>query len=180
MLSVSSDPWGFILLPWGFAIALWWPKRHGTVIEESRVGLTRRFVAFYLDFFVIVMGVFPAVSLPALVMEYIATGAWQWSFEREVLMSRDWVSLVIGLASCFGGYYYFKWHFDRGAQTFGQHLLRFKVLPSRDHPSFGTRTFVAWLILSWWPFWPWTLFRKRQDYMWDTTSGTKARRVAVS
>ena len=180
MLSVSSEPWVFILFPLGFAIALWWPKRHGTVIEESRVGLTRRFVAFCLDFFVIVVGVLPAVSLPTLVIEYIATGVWQWSFEREVFRPRDWVSLFIGLAACFGAFYYFKWHFDRGAQTIGQHLMKFKVLPTRERPSFGTRTFVVWVVCSWWPFWPWTLFRKRQDYIWDTTSGTKARRVASS
>ena len=180
VLAVSADLWAILLLPLLFAIALWWPKRHGAVVEDSRVGLTRLFMALHIDMFVILLGGLPAVFIPALVMEYIATGVWQWSFEREVFMPRDWVSLVIGLASCFGGYYYFKWHFDRGAQTFGQHLLRFKVLPSRDHPSFGSRTFVAWLSLSWWPFWPWTLFRKRQDYMWDTTSGTKARRVAVS
>lgn len=151
-MSVSSEPWAFILLPLGFAIALWWPKRHGTVIEGSRVGLTRRFVAFYLDFFVIVVGVLPAVSLPALVIEYIATGVWQWSFEREVFRPRDWVSLFIGLAACFGAFYYFKWHFDRGAQTLGRHLMKFKVLPTRERPSFGTRTFVAWVVCSWWPF----------------------------
>jgi hypothetical protein len=70
---------------------MWLPRRHGSVIEESRVSLVRRFVAFQIDVAVAGVGVIPFVIPPVLVSEYLATGVWQWSFERKYFRPTDWV-----------------------------------------------------------------------------------------
>lgn len=177
-MTASATPWGVVLFPIIFLLLLRWRKEHGTVLEQSRVSIIRRVVAFYIDLFVAMMAVAPIAAIPILIAEYLATGAWRWSFERDYARSTDWilpVSILIGFVCIF---YYFKWHFDKQRQTVGQHLMNFKLVPIRDRPSIGIRFFVAWVCMAWWPFWPWTIFQMKQDYFWDTTSGIKARRVS--
>ena len=178
VMNISASLWGSITFPVIFLLLLIWRKQHGEILENSRVSLIRRVAAFSVDMFVAMIGVMPLVTMPALIVEYLSTGAWQWSFERDDFRDTDWVSVLCLLAGFYGIFYYFKWHFNRQKQTVGQHLMSFKLVPANDHPSLGLRFFVAWVCMAWWPFWPWTIFKTRQDYFWDTTSGTKARRVS--
>jgi RDD family len=179
-MNVSMSPWGLIILPVAFLLLLKWPKQHGTILEDTRVSLIRRVAAFYIDVSVAMIGVIPLTTMPILVVEYLTMGEWQWSFDRDFFRDTDWIFVVCLLASFYGIFYYFKWHFDKRKQTVGQHLLKFMLVPLHDHPSLGVRFFVAWVCAAWWPFWPWTIFKLRQDYFWDTASGIRARRVSSS
>jgi len=154
-----------------------WPRHQVTIIEDSRVGIFRRIAAFHADMFVCTIAMLPLVCMPNLFFEYIATGEWQWSFERAFFRRTDLVGIFVFFLSIYGMYYYFVWHFKNQKQTLGQHFLGFMLVPTGRESSVVSRAFVAWLIFAWWPFWPWTLFRKKQDYLWDTGSKTKARMV---
>ena len=179
-MQVSTSLISLILFPTIFAFLFKWPKRHGDVIEESRVGLLRRAAAFNIDVFVGICGVGPIISIPPLVVEYFVTGNWQWSFEREFFRQTDLINVFFLLIGMYAIFYYFKWHFKNQKQTVGQHLLNFKLIPSSERQSMEVRALVAWINLAWWPIWPWTIFKRKQDYWWDNSSGIKARRVKPS
>ncbi|MEM9496014.1 MAG: RDD family protein [Pseudomonadota bacterium] len=176
-MSVSFDPWVLAFLPLAFVLIFGWEKRHGEVIEDSRVGIVRRFIAFIIDLLVATLGILPLISMPALILEFFSTGKWAWSYEREVFLSRDMFSILLFLMGTCLISYYFSWHLKNSKQTLGQHLLRFKLVPTNDKPNMVARAFVAWINLAWWPIWPWTIFKRKQDYWWDEVSSIKARRV---
>jgi hypothetical protein len=179
-MSVSSSIWTFIVSQLFFFMLLKWPKRHGAILEDSRVSIVRRVAAFYIDGLVAMLGVMPIAVMPTLIAEYHATGEWLWSFNRDYPRATDWIIVASVLAAFYCIFWYFRWHFVRQKQTVGQHLLKFKLVPTRDNPSLGLRFFVAWICGAWWPLWPWTIFKEKQDYYWDTVSGIKARRVSTA
>jgi len=174
---VSFNLWALIILPIVFVLLLRWPKLQVDIIEDSRVGIFRRIAAFYVDISVCTIGILPLVSMPPLFLEYLATGEWQWSFERDFVRRADLLNLTVFFIGLYGMFYYFSWHFKNGKQTLGQHFLGFKLVPAGERPNMFFRAVVAHFNFSWWPTWPWTLFRKKQDYWWDTASKIKARRV---
>ncbi len=174
---ISSSLSSLIVLPAIFALTLKWPKSHGNIIHDSRVGLVRRSVAFTIDLTIAAIGVFPFSSMLGLFLEYLATGVWAWSFERDFFRASDLLAILGMLLAFYGIFYYFKWHFKNEKQTLGQHLLNFKLIPSGENSSMGMRAFIALCNFSWWPIWPWTIFKRKQDYWWDTSSKIKARRV---
>ena len=177
-MSASSSIWTLIAPPLVFFLLVKWTKRHGAILEDSRVSIVRRVTAFYIDAFVAMLGLMPIAVMPVLVAEYYATGEWRWSFTRDYPRATDWIIVASVLSEFYCIFWYFRWHFVRQKQTVGQHLLKFKLVPTRDNPSIGLRFFVAWICGAWWPLWPWTIFKEKQDYYWDTTSGIKARRVS--
>ena len=177
IVSVSFAPYGLILFPILFLIALRWPRREIEVLENSRVGIIRRYFALNVDVFVGMLAVLPFICMLALFLEFFVTGQWVWSFERETFRSTDIVSVAGIFVGFYGIYYYIKWHFQHGKQTLGQYLLGFQLLPAGENPMLSVRYFVALVNGAWWPTWPWTIFRRKQDYWWDTASQTKVRLV---
>lgn len=147
------------------------------VIEGGRVGRRRRFFAVYIDCFVAMAGIMPLVILPMLVFEYLAVGEWVWSFSRDYGRATDLVMLPLVISGFYFIYFYFKWHFDRDKQTIGQYLLGMKLIPNGPSPSIAKRYLTAWANLAWWPIWPWTVFKRQDDYWWDRTSDTIVRRT---
>lgn len=180
MASVSANPWGFVILPILFVLAHRWPKHHGRVLEDSRVGIFRRLGAFYIDMSVSMFATLPVVLIVWLATEYVATGQWQWSYERDFFRWTDIIDISAMLLGFYGMFYYQKWHFYNNRQTLGQHIFKFKLLPLEGQPNMTIRALVAGANLSWWPIWPWTIFKGEQDQWWDTASNIKARRVMPS
>jgi hypothetical protein len=176
-MSASGSPVAFAAFILIFLLLMRWPKRHGAIVENSRVSLVRRIAAFYIDLLVAMIGVLPFAVVPVLFVEFLVTGEWQWSFERDYVRSTDWINAICMLGAFYGMFWYWRWHFHRQKQTVGQHLLKFKLVPIHENTSFGIRFVAALIGASWWPLWPWTIFKERQDYFWDTYSGIKARDV---
>ena len=177
MTSVHFSPYGLILFPLVFLLAWKWPRPSRIVNEDSRVGIIRRISALYIDMFVGMLGALPFICMSCLFVEFLVTGKWVWSFERDYFMWTDVICMIIFFAGFYGMYYYLKWHFRHGKPTLGQHLLKFRLIPVGDNPMLSVRYLVAWVNAAWWPIWPWTIFRRKQDYWWDTASRTKARMV---
>jgi hypothetical protein len=157
-----------------FTALMAWPKAHGEVIKNSHVGVVRRLVATYIDLFVGMLILMPSIFLFRLFFEAVFTGSWRWYVSDETLRPTDGLLILI----VFGVYMsYFRYHLVRQKQTVGQHLMNFKLIALNPNASLFLRGFTALGTLSWWPFWPWTLFGKRQDYLWDRVSHIKARKV---
>lgn len=175
--TTSSGGVGLVLFPIVFVLLMRWPKRDGLIIEGGRVGVFERFGAFLTDLFVAMMPIAPIIVMADLIIEYFATGSWQWSYERDFSRSTDIISAGIMVMGFIAIFYYFKWHFERSKQTLGQHFFRFKLIATRENPSMGARAFIAFVNTAWWPIWPWTILKQKQDYWWDKASGIKARPV---
>ncbi len=177
MISVSFSLGALILFPIVFYLLHKWPKPRVEIIETSRVGIFRRIAAVYVDMGVGVIGIIPLVCMPSLIIEYFETGHWAWSFERTNFRPSDILSTFFMLLGFFVIFYYSRWHFLRGKQTLGQHLLGFVLEPMEEKTNFSIRVLVAWVNFAWWPIWPWTIMKRKQDYWWDTASNIKARRI---
>jgi len=180
MVSASINPVLLIILPFIFYILHKWPKSKVEIIETSRVGIFRRIAAFYIDMVVAIIGVFPLMCMPILILEYLETGKWVWTFQRDYFRLTDILSIVIMLGGFLGIAYYSRWHFINGKQTLGQHLLKFNLTPREpigQDAQYSIRVLIAWVNLAWWPIWPWTIMKRKQDYWWDTASNIKARMV---
>ena len=179
-MSVSFGLWALILFPVAFIILMKWPRRLPGIEydDESRVGLIRRYFTLSVDLFVGLIGVMPLVCMTDLFLEYLATGTWQWSFERDFFRTTDIIGILLILLGFYGIFYHIKRCFVQDQQTLGQYLLKVRLIPTTEDPLLSVRFIVAWAILAWWPFWPLTLFGKKQDYQWDISSRTKLRRVS--
>lgn len=145
---------------------------------DSRVGRGRRLAAFYIDLFVVMMTAFPPAVFLMLVVEWQMMGEWAWSFEREV---RWWDALTFPITFLSIGatwFWYVRRSLNRGAQTWGQRLMGYRLIANGPDPKLRSRIMVGWSTLSWWWNWPKTLLPRRQDYPWDEASQIVARRVA--
>ena len=132
----------------------------------------RRFAAFLIDFYVVMMTMTPFVALIPLAAEALRTGQFAWAFERKYTVDSDFyiaiplVLVMMGLLAV-----YFAWPIGKGRQTVGCYLLRLKVTPddaSRGH--FGLsrglrRVFLGFIGLGSWPF-IWLLGRGKDGSTW--------------
>lgn len=176
----SAELWSLIVYPVVFVLLMKWPKTHGPIDDQSRVGLVERFAAFCVDANCALLAVAPFSFMPLILAEYVATGIWQWRFQRDFLRPTDALIFVVITMWVFVVFCYFKWHFKNQKQTLGQHLFKFKLVSMSEQTSLSGRFLIAWICWAWWPFWPWTLFPKRQDYWWDHFPGIKARKVKAA
>jgi len=176
-MTVSFHPLGLLLPLIPIYIFYRFRPSRVTVDEDSKVGLFRRYIALGIDLNISMFALLPLCCMLSLGVEYLATGNWMWGFQREEIYLRDILHTCIILSTFFGIYFYIRWCFWRGVQTLGQAAMGFIVLPAGEYPKLSVKFLVAWATLAWWPFWPWTIFKKKQDYGWDTASQTKARKV---
>jgi len=79
-----------VILPSLFIVLMKWPEGHGnSIIENSRVGILARLAAASVDAFVGLIGVLPFTCMTGLTIEFLVTGQWQWSFERNFVRPTD-------------------------------------------------------------------------------------------
>ena len=125
MAQVSFGLIPLMIFPILFYLSFRWPKPKEEVPDISQVGWVRRFPAFLIDANVAMFGVLPFTCMPILMLEYLATGHWVWSFDRDYFRTSDILSALITVLGIFGFVYYWIWHFKKKKQTFGQRILKF-------------------------------------------------------
>lgn len=127
--SVSAHPISIVLLPIIGIFFLKWPQKNVTPFEGKKVGVLRRFFGFFIDMTTVIMVILPVAVIFMLILEYIATGYWQWRFERESF--RWWTDIpsLFAILCVFSSlFYYRRWHFNRSFQTIGQYLMGYKLV----------------------------------------------------
>lgn len=124
-MQVSFGIIPLVVFPSLFYLSFKWPNPKDAVPDISQIGLVKRFLAFFIDMHVSMFGVLPAICMPILILEYMSTGQWVWSFERDYSRATDGVSFLIMMIGFFGFFFYWIWHSQNKKQTFGQRLFKF-------------------------------------------------------
>lgn len=158
----------------GFVI--WFPRLPREDYPERRVGIWNRFWACQIDFIVAICLLIGIYIILILIIEYLATGQWQWSYARDEMKVRD----VFGEAGIFllyfGLYYYFYKHAALGRATPGQYILGYRIVPAEyGVPQFGARVFHGAVAL-WLSIFTLIFTRKNKTgiYFWDDATNTRA------
>lgn len=180
MISVSSDPIAILIFPLIGLALLRWPQKSTQTIDELRVGLIRRYTALMVDLCIVMSLTLPPTNFLSLLLEYMHTGQWQWSFHRTEFRPTDTIHMTLIMSNFVAMFLYFSWHIRRNKQTVGQYWLGFRLIPTNEKPNMFVRMLIAWINLAWWPLWPWTIMKRPKDFWWDEQSNIIARRVKKS
>ncbi len=156
-----------------------YPKRQGVFDLSLVVGVWRRFAAFLLDCLLVLSTIVPFVSLPALILEAHATGAFQWSFERDFVRSTDMLIFGTGALLTFCALFlYHYWHLRAGRATVGQYIMGYTITAATDtdrKPAYALRVLTAFVGLSVWPVSVFSALRSPDKrFWWDEFTDTRA------
>ena len=130
---------------------------------------SRRAVGWFLDFLLSLAAISAIVALLPLVSEALATGHFQWSFERDSINPMDWVLSLLGIAMVFGGMAVY-WGLPpvRRGQTIGQAVLGLRVVSTTDQPITLRRSLLRGLLQPFAPLlWLAHVFSARRAYFHD-------------
>jgi uncharacterized RDD family membrane protein YckC len=130
---------------------------------------SRRAAGWFLDFLLSLAAISAVVALLPLASEALATGHFQWHFERDSINAMDWVLSLVGIALVFGGMALY-WGLPpvRGGQTIGQAVLGLRVVSTTDQPITLPRSLLRGLLQPFAPLvWLAHLFSPRRAYFHD-------------
>jgi len=144
------------------------------------VRIWERFAAFCIDYLIVFVISLTFSILPALLIESMTTGSFQWSFYRDFLRPTDWLFVPAFLMIVAILFAYFYIHPVIGWGTIGQRIFGYRleaVAGSAKHP-FGYNIFLAFVGLCAWPI-SLYLAAKREDkaFWWNLRTGIRAVRV---
>jgi len=97
-----------------------YPQQAGVAIADEPVRLWERGVAFFIDFWAVLAAMSPLTTIPLLLAEAHATGAFRWAFERDFARPTDFALAMPGVFGSFAvlfGYFYI--HPKIGRATLG-------------------------------------------------------------
>lgn len=133
---------------------------------------TRRFLAFMVDFLVVMMTLAPPMALIPLAAEAFRTGRFSWYFERRYMVTSDQgIAIPLTLSLMMLMALYFALPIVKSKQTVGCYLLAVKVVPDTSGGRrFGLsdglkRVTLGFIGLCSWPF-LWLLRRGDDGSTW--------------
>jgi uncharacterized RDD family membrane protein YckC len=101
-----------------------------TLTESVGVaGLGRRFLAFLIDFIVVLVATSCIGSVFPLIAEARRVGRFEWGFQRDYSASTDSIFAFLVLLSFIELFFYFAYPLTWGKQTIGEYVVRVKVTP---------------------------------------------------
>ena len=170
--SVNVDPLFLISAPFIAALIFLWPRRKTIIDENSIVGRIRPIIALYIDMFFILILLAPLFAIP-LAFEYIATGSWAWSVNRNFARPTD-IIIIVEIALIFWAFHnYLKWIFGKGGQTIGQYFMQFQLSKTDATAKVGLLQYFAWALNNSFPKFGQLIFWKRLT----VTKGIKIQKV---
>lgn len=99
--SMEGNPYSLALIIIAACIIFSWPRPQSLIVLGVPVGRFRRHVAATIDLLCLGFVLFAVDFTLAYLMEWIATGYWQWSWQRETYEPRD----IIGILPIFLAFY---------------------------------------------------------------------------
>jgi len=179
--SVMSSPQAIISAITMNGILLFLPKPKTIDYDYKPVGLRRRLIAGLIDLYIAMGGCLAVFVLFILIIEYFATGLFQWSYERPKFIMRDVLGFIMILGCFYGLYYYFYKHAEKGRATPGQYIMGYRIIPANTgEPKFGARATHAYITLCLWVFMIIPLLKVKDGiYPWDRKSHTRAVRIRI-
>ncbi len=131
---------GTVLIGMAYIITLTLPPV-GTM--DQLAGTGRRAAAWFIDFSVSLTAFTTVLALIPLTIEAIATGHFEWLFQRTDITAGDWVVAFVVVALAFVGMgFYWAVPVMRGSQTVGQCVFGLRVMPATPHPPSLGRVWV--------------------------------------
>lgn len=109
-------------------VVLFSPRRVLPTIEGSSPGRMRRWIAVLTDYLFFVMTLVFFGFCITLVVEWIATGQWQWAWENPQQSWRDFAMVIPLLTGFYLLYRRLKHSLTSGRPTLGQYLLNIKII----------------------------------------------------
>jgi len=177
---VSGSLWSVISAVALVFLVLFYPRPMRDCSISRHISLSRRLVAFILDFGVVLGSCIPIIVMFELIIESYHAGVFSWSYRRDYLRMTDTVS---GLMTIFIFWMLFKYFASipaNGRQTVGQYICGYKIVPQlgiKKANPFGWRAFYGFFALCWWPFTalvPSLNTPVNGQYWWGINTGTKA------
>lgn len=180
-LSAGTEPWAICFSIVIIALYVLLLYAQSARVDQPFTSLFRRYVAFWLDFFIAISAVAPILGLLPAVVEWRRTGFFEWSFERTVrapadeLMSITTLLLGAGLVVL-----YYAVPLARRRPSPGSCTLGYQIVP--DHKGTITvatavlRTLVGFFAVCRAPF---TARNRSKEKFWlDKLFGTRAVRLS--
>ena len=127
---------GIVLIGMAYIMSLTLPP---AATMDQLAGTGRRAAAWFIDFVLSLTTLATLLALIPLTIEAVATGHFDWRFQRTDVTAGDWVVAFIVVAlTLIGMGLYWSLPVMRGGQTVGQCVMGLRVVPaSADPPSFG-------------------------------------------
>jgi RDD family protein len=98
--------------------------------DQPMTGVFRRFVAFWLDFFLSIFVVAPIAGILPMLTEWRRTGIFQWNFERTAQYPGDTLVAAIGFPLFFAALFaYYVLPLTRGKPSPGTCILGYRIIP---------------------------------------------------
>jgi uncharacterized RDD family membrane protein YckC len=148
----------------------------------SPASTSRRAFGWFLDFLLSLAAISALVALLPLASEALATGHFQWQFDRDSINAMDWVLSLVGIALVFGGMAVY-WGLPpvRGGQTIGQAVLGLRVVSTTDQPITLRKSLLRGLLQPFAPLlWLAHLFSSRRTYFHDDLAHVQVITTKVS
>jgi hypothetical protein len=110
-------------------------------------GLFRRYVAFWLDFILAMVGITPILGLLPMIVEWRRTGVFRWTFARGSSAPSDGLLATLSVSVTFVALlFYYAWPLIRRRPSPGACVLKYQVLPD-DGETLPLRSVVLRVLL---------------------------------
>ncbi len=145
----------------------------------------RRFIAFIIDFYVVIMVVFAVLVTASLSIGALLYGSWNWQIRLVDTPPIQMLVFTLFGSSLLAVFAYFWLHAKFGRATVGKYIMGYTIIPAEEgqlHTSYAYGVFSAFLAMCSVHLWVW--FVKDTDskigwYWWDRAGKTKALFVSV-
>ena len=143
---------------------------------------TRRALAWFFDFFVSFVAIASLFALIPLASEALATGHFQWQFERDAATTSDWIVSLVLVGAVFAGMAVY-WGLPpvRGGQTIGQAVFRLRVVSATADPPRMKACLLRGLLQPFAPLlWFTRFFSSRGSYFHDDLASVQVVTTRIS
>jgi len=102
-------------------------------IGAPMTGLSRRFVAFWLDFIISIGALVPLVGIAPVLLEWRRTGIFTWTFTRDFSAPYDsWLSMSLAIVGLPAIILYFALPLVRRLPTPGSCMMGYQIVPDDE------------------------------------------------